>query len=286
LARNPITGVVNLTKQVIQSPSAKNLDSNWIVRAPGELERAEAFFNGSAYAPHRHDTYAIGITLSGKQRFNYRGELRQNESGRCLIIHPDELHDGQAGTDIGMRYRVGYIDPAQVQQVLGGKALPFIENGISDDPRLYQAVLGLLGEMDDDLSGLKYQDALFDLATTMEMTSDNKQKTKPTFNYQAAEMARQYIADNLEQSISLDTLEAITGRDRWQLSRDFRALFGTSPYRYLIMRRLQQAKAMMTKGVQLAEVASLCDFSDQSHMNRHFKKTYGISPKKWLSSLY
>lgn len=275
-----------MTKQAIHKSNLITNSDGWMVRAPGEFERLEAFFNGAAYAPHRHDTYAIGLTLEGKQGFNYRGSLRYNEAGRCLIIHPDELHDGQAGTDIGMRYRVGYIDPVQIQSILGGKALPFIENGISDDPRLYQAVLGLLGEMDNDISGLRYQDALFDLANAMELVSDDKQQTKQSFNYQAAEMARQYIADNLEQSISLDKLEAITGRDRWKLSRDFRTLFGTSPYRYLIMRRLEQAREMMVKGVDLVEVASNCDFSDQSHMNRHFKKTYGVSPKKWMSSLH
>lgn len=275
-----------MIKKLNHKTNLKVDSSGWMIRAPGEFERLEAFFNGPAYAPHRHDTYAIGITLVGKQGFNYRGALRHNEAGRCLIIHPDELHDGQAGTDIGMRYRVGYIEPAQIQSVLGGKALPFIENGISDDPRIYQAVLGLLGEMDNDISGLEYQDALYDLANAMELVSDHKQTSRHSFDYRAAEMARQYIADNIEQSISLDQLEVITGRDRWKLSRDFRTLFGTSPYRYLIMRRLQQARDMMIKGVDLVEVASHCDFSDQSHMNRHFKKTYGVSPKKWMNSLH
>jgi AraC-like DNA-binding protein len=279
---------LNLSKCAVSLESKTNkqdFTSDWVVRAPGEFERMEAFFNGPAYAPHRHDTYAIGVTLEGKQGFNYRGSLRYNEVGRCLIIHPDELHDGQAGTDVGMHYRVGYIDPAQIQSVLGGKSLPFFENGISSDPRLYQAVLGLLSEMDHDINGLEYQDALFDLANAMEVASDDRQKSRLTFNYHAAEMARQYIADNLHQSISLDILEAISGRDRWNLSRDFRALFGTSPYRYLIMRRLQQARELMSNGMNLVEVASHCDFADQSHMNRHFKKTYGITPKKWLSTI-
>lgn len=267
-----------------KSPGQK-IATDWVVRAPGDFERMEAFFNGPAYAPHRHDTYAIGVTLQGKQSFNYRGALRYNEAGRCLILHPDELHDGQAGTDIGMRYRVGYIDPAQVQNVLGGKALPFIDGAISDDPSLYQAVLGLLAEVDQDISGLEYQDALYDLATAMDAVSGKRNHSRKSYDYQAAEMARQYIADNLQQSISLDKLEAITGRDRWKLSRDFRLLFGTSPYRYLIMRRLQQARGMMVQGMELSDVAACCDFSDQSHMNRHFKKTYGISPKQWLGSL-
>jgi len=139
--------------------------------------------------------------------------------------------------------------------------------------------------MDEDISGLQYQDALFDLANAMDIVSTKQKKARKTFDYQAAEIARQYISDNLQQSISLDELEAITGRDRWKLSRDFRLLFGTSPYRYLIMRRLEQAREMILLGTDLSQVAADCDFADQSHMNRHFKKTYGISPKQWLGTL-
>ncbi|MDT0137235.1 hypothetical protein [Acidovorax sp. PRC11] len=32
-------------------------------------------------------------------------------------------------------------------------------------------------------------------------------------------------------------LERASGQDRWRLSLDFRALYGTSPYRYLLLRR-------------------------------------------------
>ena len=40
------------------------------------IERLETRFPGHAFAPHRHDTYAIGITLAGVQTFRYRGVLR------------------------------------------------------------------------------------------------------------------------------------------------------------------------------------------------------------------
>lgn len=258
---------------------------NWIYRAPGEVERIEAFFNGAAYSSHSHDTYAIGLTLSGKQGFNYRGASRYNEPGRCLILHPDELHDGQAGTEFGMLYRVGYVDPVAIQNVLGGKSLPFIEDGISDDPRLYQAVLGLLGEIDHELAGLEYQDAIYDLASTMDLVSGQNNRSRKTHDYRAAELAREYIAANLNQSISMDTLEQISGRDRWKLSRDFRALFGTSPYRYLVMRRVELARHMMLAGVTPVDAAMACCFSDQSHMNRHFKKTYGLTPNQFLCTV-
>ena len=44
---------------------------DWLLRAEAVqgVERIEAFFQGKAYAMHRHDTYAIGRTLAGVQSF-------------------------------------------------------------------------------------------------------------------------------------------------------------------------------------------------------------------------
>jgi hypothetical protein len=36
---------------------------NWLFRAPGYIDRIEACFTGAAFGPHRHDIYAVGVTL-------------------------------------------------------------------------------------------------------------------------------------------------------------------------------------------------------------------------------
>src|SRR4051794_7272862 len=101
--------------------------------ARGGVEPLEARFLGRAFAPHRHDTYAIGITLSGVQAFHYRGALRRCLPGWCHVLHPDELHDGAAGTEDGFAYRIAYVDPALVQRALGGRgALPFVADPVLD----------------------------------------------------------------------------------------------------------------------------------------------------------
>ena len=53
------------------------------------IERIEAWFQGKAYAMHRHDTYAIGRTLAGVQRFSYRRGQRNSLPGNTMILHPD-----------------------------------------------------------------------------------------------------------------------------------------------------------------------------------------------------
>ncbi|RKE36229.1 AraC-like DNA-binding protein [Paraburkholderia sp. BL23I1N1] len=264
--------------------------SDWIHRSPHSggtsgIERIEAFFHRAGYAMHRHDTYAIGRTLAGVQSFRYRGSMRSSLPGGTMVLHPDEPHDGQAGTRDGFRYRMIYVDPALFQQALGGKPLPFLEGGLSNDPRLFAATERLLRTMDRAIDSLEQDDALYDLAIALDAVVGAAATTRRPVDYLAAERAREYMLGSLDSAVTLDELAAAAGRDRWSLSRDFRALFGTSPHRYLTMRRLDLVRELAVKGISLADASAAAGFTDQSHMTRHFKRAWGVAPAQWLKML-
>ncbi|MCO4877898.1 AraC family transcriptional regulator [Paraburkholderia caribensis] len=256
---------------------------DWIRRAPARdgVERIEAFFQHNGYALHRHDTYAIGCTLAGVQSFHYRRSVRNSLPGGTMVLHPDEAHDGQAGTAEGFRYRMIYVEPALFQAALGGKPLPFIEGGLSDDPRLAAATQALLQGIDRAMDPLEQDDALFDLAHALDAVSGAR-PLRASADFRAAQLARDYLHTALERPVTLDELAAASGRDRWSLSRDFRAFFGTSPHRYLTMRRLDAARQSMLGGMALVDAAATAGFADQSHMTRHFVSAYGVTPSRWV----
>lgn len=258
----------------------KNQDWVKFAQTPGKIERIEAYFSGHGYEPHRHDTYAIGRTLSGVQSFHYRGGKQHSLPGGTMVLHPDEIHDGEAGTTEGFRYRMLYIDPALIQKILGGKPLPFIPGGISADPLLYAATAPLLKAPEDAVDALEEDDALYDLARTLAIVGGQRFR-RCLVDYHSAERAREYIQTEFSHNITLETLSAVSGRDRWSLSRDFRALYGTSPYRYVTMRRLEYCRRLIQSGSTLADAAIAAGFSDQSHMTRQFIKTLGVSPGRW-----
>jgi AraC-like DNA-binding protein len=257
---------------------------NWLFRAPGDIDRIEACFTGAAFGPHRHDTYAVGVTLKGVQSFDYRGETRHSLPGQLVVLHPDERHDGRSGDGESFRYRTAYVRPTDIQEVLGGRTLPLVDGGVSDDARLAAAVNGLLADYDRPLALLEYQDALVGIAGALEAISGGGGVIRRA-NREAARTARDYIHSCLDEAFSLRELEQATGHDRWQLSRDFRAMFGSSPYRYLILRRLEKAQGMLLEGRTGAEVAAACGFSDQSHFGRQFRDTYGLAPKVWVRTI-
>lgn len=258
---------------------------DWVRRAvPGEgIERIEAWFGGKAYGMHRHDTYAIGRTLAGVQSFNYRRGLRNSIAGQTMVLHPDEAHDGQAGTGEGFRYRMLYVDPALIQAVLGGRPLPFIEGGLTTDPGVSRATEMLLRRTEGPLpplEPLERHDALAELALALAQTSGAR-LADDTGDYASAVRAHDFLHAHCDRIITLDELERVTGRDRFALSRDFRKFYGTSPYRYLTLRRLDLARRLMLAGVPLAHVAAQAGFADQSHMTRQFTRAYGMPPARW-----
>lgn len=131
--------------------------ADWVrlAQSPSRTERIEAFFGGHGYEPHRHDTYAIGQTIAGVQSFHYRGGLQHSLPGGTMVLHPDEIHDGEAGTEAGFHYRMVYIEPALIQKILGGRPLPFIPDGLSADPRLRRAAQPLLKAVTDTFEPLE-----------------------------------------------------------------------------------------------------------------------------------
>lgn len=259
---------------------------DWVHRSAGHgrVERIEAYFSGHGYTPHRHDTYAIGFTLAGVQRFHYRRAQRHSLPGTVMVLHPDEQHDGEAGTDAGFRYRMLYVEPSLIQQILGGQALPFVDGGLSNDSRLQTALTPLLSGMNAAIDPLEEDEALYDLAHALVAIAGRRQVRRLP-DLAAIERARSYMLESIRQTVSLDDLAETSGLDRWQLCRDFRTLYGTSPYRYLTMRRLDLARRLMVTGHAIAEAALAAGFSDQSHMTRRFASAFGVTPSRWLKQL-
>ncbi|MFN7030055.1 MAG: AraC family transcriptional regulator, partial [Sphingopyxis sp.] len=238
---------------------------------------------GAAFSPHRHDTYTVALTMSGVQAFNYRGAMRHSLPGQVLILHPDELHDGHCRDEAGFSYWAAYVPPTQVQAVLGGAELPFVSNGVSTNPALIAAAFNMVLDCAGDADPGAYEDALYDLAQAMNSAS-GRAATVRIANRTAVMRAREFLDSAVVSGARLDELEQVADCDRWQLSRDFRALLGTSPYRYLQYRRVDLAKQLLREGATLADAAHGAGFADQSHFGRTFRKTVGLTPKQWLRS--
>jgi AraC-like DNA-binding protein len=77
------------------------------------------------------------------------------------------------------------------------------------------------------------------------------------------------------------TLRELSGQAQlspYQLLRAFQRRYGIPPHAYLIQKQVHAAKRLLEHGSSIADAALAAGFADQSHLNRHFKRTFGITP--------
>lgn len=250
------------------------------------IERLQARFRGRAFAPHRHDTYAIGVTIAGVQSFRYRREARHCLPGQCHILHPDELHDGAAGTEDGFAYRILYIDPCLVQAALGGRPLPFVPDPVVDLTDRQKHALSAAWEIATPIDDVARTEIAAAVADVLLAASTDGARAPPALRLAGLLRVRALIAENPAVRHPIGELERVADLDRWSLARQFRAAFGTSPSRFRTMRQLDEARRQVAAGASLAEAAPAAGFADQSHMSRQFKRAYGLTPARWAAALH
>ncbi len=89
-----------------------------------------------------------------------------------------------------------------------------------------------------------------------------------------------YIGDNIEKDLTLAEMAGVAHMSPYHFSRLFKESTGLTPHQYVIERRVQRAKELLCgSALPIAQIAFLCGFANQSHLNRHFKRLLGANPK-------
>lgn len=260
--------------------------SDWLStrEASDGVQLLEAWFARHGFDRHRHDTYAIGVTDVGVQMFDYRGATERSTPGHVVVLHPDEPHDGRAGTRDGFGYRILYVAPARIAEAARAicrrpSVLPFVRQPVARNPRLAHAVGAAFRHGREPLA---VDGAVLELTGALLEADPSSGPARPIRMDQGAiARARAFLDAETGRVVGSSELEVVSGLTRYELARQFRAGVGTSPYRYSVMRRLDRARADMRANPSLAHVALACGFADQAHFSRMFKAAFGLTPARY-----
>lgn len=251
-------------------------------------EMLHAVYVTHTFARHTHEGYAIGVIETGVEAFTYRGATYQAPAGSIVIIHPGEVHTGYAGIPSGWQYRMLYPDAAVLQRAAAevnerSRNLPFFPNPVIQDPPLAAQLRGMHMAIEASGSQLERESRfLWTLAQVVARYADDRPFLPPISQEHAAvQRIREYLNTHFMDSISLEQLAQLANLKPLRLLRAFRREVGLPPHTYLVQIRVARAKALLAMGVPIAQVAFDTGFTDQSHLNRHFKRLVGVTPGQY-----
>ena len=95
-----------------------------------------------------------------------------------------------------------------------------------------------------------------------------------------------FMRENLEESIDLPAIAAVTGLSSSHFARQFRTATGVAPHQYLMRLRIDRARRLLGEThTHLVDIAFACGFANQEHLSRVFKRECGMAPAAYRRTL-
>jgi AraC family transcriptional regulator len=92
-------------------------------------------------------------------------------------------------------------------------------------------------------------------------------------------IATSYIHDHLNMDLTVAGIARAVHMSPHHFMLLFKQSTGQSPYRYVIEARVRKARDLLNSGkFSISEVTYQAGFADQSHLTRHIKHVYGVTP--------
>jgi len=262
----------------------------WADRDIDGLMMMCADFTTHEFAPHVHDELVIAVTEEGGSEFLSRGVQEQAEPGTVLVFNPGEPHSGRMGWSRRWRYRAFYLREAALAGLacdldLAPNALPgFLTNKLADR-ELFRRLLALHKTAEVRGSVLQKQSELLTVLAGLFVRHGAPAPARPDNAPSRVSQVVQYLSECYAESVTLAELAQLAGMSSFHLIRSFNKALGLSPHAFLTQVRVRRARELLEAGARPAEVAPAVGLYDQSALNRHFKRVYGVTPGQYLAAL-
>lgn len=260
----------------------------WRDPALANMEVLKATYIHHAFSRHTHDGYAIGVIETGVEAFEYLGSGHQAPAGSLVIIHPGEVHTGQAAVAEGWQYRMTYPSVSLMQQAIAElgrpvSELPFFPEPVIRDRAIVQQFRQLHYALERSASPLERESRLLWFLSHLINRHSERRSPLPSLSSQPAAVreTQVYLQQHYQDAVTLNNLAAAVDLSPLKLLRLCNKTWGLPPHRYLIQVRVERAKALIAEGAALSAVAAATGFADQSHLNRHFKRLVGVTPGQY-----
>jgi AraC-like DNA-binding protein len=235
-----------------------------------------------AFRKHAHEEHAIALVTGGSSLFKFVDEAFHVQKGQLVVIRKGLVHQCCPKCVEQWRFYMLHLSEEWISQAgfknesIPAFAIRDLDSAEFERITLYfKTACNHIEEAEENL-------VLIAEAAFMQPSDQTLEWTSVDSDEMMLESVCDEIRARLFETISLDELAQKAQVDRYALIRRFGRRFNTTPHAWQNMLRMNAAKHLLENAVTIAETALEVGFYDQSHFTKHFKETFGITPKQFI----
>ena len=250
---------------------------------------------------HHHDFYECYLFLSGDVTYLIEGKTYHLEPGDIILINFKELHQAIINSKEATYERIVlWISRAFLMELSNEEIdlsqcfeSPDRKNVLRIDLELQQNIRLLLNKLINleryngiGLS-LLYKAYITELMVYLNnlAMNDRVRLDVDTKKNNLIDEIIEYINNHIDEDITVNELSQHFYLSKFHLSREFKKYTGTTLHRYIVQKKLIEAKELILKGTPITSVYEQCGFGDYSNFFRAFKNEYGFTPKQFYEAM-
>jgi AraC family transcriptional regulator len=253
---------------------------------PGE--RKVSPLRGHVLRLHQSDPHYLVQRLGGRTQAS-------TETSSLITIIPADLPFEQVfqveSEDLNVVLPDRFIRRAAADSRVDPARVEILDRFCTDDPYVRHIGLALGAELDGDSLGeqlyaesLAYALAVHLVRKYSTLAEDAVRELAAEYSHRLSshimKRVTDYIGENLDSRLTLSDIADAANLSPFHFSRLFKTSTGVSPHQYVTEQRLQRARELLIgTDLPIHEIAWQTGFSDQSHLGRHMRRRFGITPK-------
>ncbi|HHU02289.1 MAG: AraC family transcriptional regulator [Christensenellales bacterium] len=255
--------------------------------------------NMQKVALHHHLFYEVYYFIDGIANYNIEGRIYKLNPYDILFISPSELHHPVVDSSVPYERMVLWINKAYINSLsVPGADLTLCFDakftGHNNLIRPTEEQQKLISKRFKQLTGESYgrnfgneisASAIFAQfmveLNRMFIQADTIQLPRNTASEFIIKVLNYIDTHFADPNMTVENIAESFFVSKYYLSHQFNEMIGTSPYRYVVLKRMQKASLMLSVGQSPSEVYLACGYRDYSSFYRAFKAEYGLSPSEY-----
>ena len=242
---------------------------------------------------HYHEFCKLLLVLSGSGSYTVEGLRYPLSSGDVVLlgshcVHKSEFEQGRPYERI-----ILYISPellrrtssddCDLESCFSGQASPVLRL----QETAFQRFRALAAELERELAEKRYGSVLISNGLLLRLlveigrcreTKGGQWALPEAPKSPVIQMVLEYLEQNLDHPLSVDTLAEQCYTSKFHLMRLFRQETGSTIHNYITERRLFLARDLMAHGINSTDACFRSGFGSYSSFSRAFSKLFGTTP--------